>query len=134
MRGRPLPRAKAALYMDKARSFAATARNAHDAARWDPAVSAAAHAAINACDAACVRFLELRSRGPSHDEAIELLESIEAVDADDRARVARNLQSLLQLKHVAEYADRSVRPEEAAAAMKAMERLLDAVEGWAATW
>lgn len=134
MRGRETPKAKAKVYLGKAEEFAAAARDDQAQERFDAAVSAAAHATINAADAACVWYLERRSAGASHDEALDLVREIDDVTADERDRVARNLQALLDLKHKAEYADRTCTPAEAARATKAMERALGQVQAWAESW
>lgn len=134
MRGRETPKAKARIYLGKAEEFAEAARDNQDEERFDAAVSAAAHATINAADAACVRYLQVRSAGPSHDEALDLIRRIDDVPADERDRLMRNLQVLLDLKHKAEYADRTCTPAEAARAVKAMERGVGVVQEWAERW
>lgn len=134
MRGRDVPRAKAKVYLGKAEEFAEAARDSRDEERFDAAVSAAAHATINAADATCVWYLQVRSAGPSHDEAIDLIQRIDDIPADERDRLMRNLQALLDLKHKAEYADRTCTPAEAARAVKAMDRALGQVQAWAEGW
>lgn len=134
MRGKPTDRARARSYLALARQFAESARDDHGKQRWDAAVSAAAHAVISATDAVCVWYLKRRSRGPSHEEALNLVRDVGEVDAEERSRLVRNVQDLLDLKHKAEYEGRPCRKRDGDRALKALERALETVETWAESW
>lgn len=124
MRNRGLDPAKAAVYWAKAERFAAAARDAQSASRWDPAVSAAVHAGINAFDALCVRRLSRRAATERHDEAVHLLDEIRMLTTPDRESIARHFKSLLAAKHLEEYEDRLCDEREAKNAVTQMDRLL----------
>lgn len=73
--------------------------DASDNATPSVAASLAVLAAIAASDAACCSRLGVRTRGPSHAEAVELLGTVEPRGAD----MAKDLQRLLNRKDDSQY-------------------------------
>lgn len=128
MKTRDLPPGRAAVYLQKARRFRAAAEACLAQGQWDPAVSAAVHAGINAVDAACVRSLGRRSSGPQHEEAGGLLARIESIPAGQRNRLVRHSEILVAMKHRAEYEDRLCDEADAKRAVGEMRKLLGGIE------
>lgn len=115
------------MYAEKARRYEAAARSAFEQANWDPAVSAAVHAVINAVDAACVQALGKRAAADDHEAAVELLLQVPTLTADARRQAAKHFKALLALKHAAEYEDRLCEEAEARRALQSLERGLAAL-------
>lgn len=108
--------------MEKARRYEAAARSAYAGGNWDPAVSAAVHAAINAVDAACILGLGERAAADDHEAAVDLLLQLADIDAAGRGQAAKHFKGLLALKHAAEYEDRLCTEPEARRALQSMDQ------------
>ncbi len=63
-------------YLSKAREFLEGAGMLLEYGNWSASVVLSVHAVISACDAVCVRFLQLRHGGADYMQAIELLNSL----------------------------------------------------------
>lgn len=126
--------AKAPLYLEKGRRYAAAAKMACEEGWWDPAVSAAVHAAINMADAACVRYHHTRSTGANHHEVIKLLDELRGPPPGEIKRLTRHLGFLIGMKTLAEYEDRLLTEVQGKQAITAMQRAVKIVEQWATQW
>lgn len=130
------PRHHARLFWQKAGRFAAAARRDFAAGDWDPAVSAAIHAAINVADTICVHYLGERNAG-EHGDVLALLRTVSELDAGLRERLGRHIEALLDMKNMAEYEARGADRDEASSALRHMDRTLAAADaladksGWA---
>lgn len=123
MTTRTTEKAKWRVFLAKAEDFLDVARQALEAERWDPSVSAAIHAGRLACDVATVGSIGKRNTG-QHDEIDGLLaqaSSALAVRVDDSAR---RISRLLHVKNVAEYEARRLARQDAEAALKDATRLV----------
>ena len=127
MKTRGLPPEKARIYEEKSRRYEAAARSAHGEGNWDPAVSAAVHAVINAVDAVCIASLGERAAADDHEAAVELLLKVPTLAAEKRTQAAKHFKALLALKHAAEYEDRLCDEKEAKRALQSLERALGAL-------
>lgn len=125
---------KAKVYLEKSRRFATAARWALEAEQWDPAASAAVHAAINAADAANIHYLGEHSRSHAHRDTVAMVQEIEGPGSDEVQRLAKHLERLLSMKNLAEYEDKLLGKRDAVQAVTAMERARDIVERWAQEW
>lgn len=130
MKTRPLPPEKARIYWEKAERFSHSARAALEARHWDPAVSAAVHAGINALDALCIARLGRRSASDAHDDAVDLLDEMSTLPAPARDEIAKHVRALLAVKHLAEYASRLCEESDARQALKHAERVLVRIREW----
>lgn len=115
------------MYATKARRYEAAAKSAYEQGNWDPAVSAAVHAAINAVDAVCVLSLGARAAADDHEAVVELLLRVSTLDPGQRNQAAKHFKALLALKHAAEYEDRLCGEAEARRALQSLERALAAL-------
>ena len=128
MKGRALGPEKVRVYWEKSQRFAASAHAAARAGHWDPAVSAAVHAAINGVDALSIARLGRRSSSDSHADAVDLLDAMESDPAATRAEIAKHFRALLAVKHLAEYEARLCDANDGNRAVRHMDRALDQVE------
>jgi hypothetical protein len=127
LRTRGLPSEKARVYAEKARRYEAAAHAAYEGGNWDPAVSAAVHAVINAVDAACVSALGHRAAADDHEAAVGLLLQVSTLEPAKRGLAAKHFKALLALKHAAEYEDRLCEESEARRALQSLGRALAAL-------
>lgn len=112
------------IYWEKSQRFAGSARAATEAGQWDPAVSAAVHAAINGLDALSIARLGRRSSSDSHEDAVDLLDEMKSDPAAVRVEIAKHFRALVEVKHLAEYEARLCEANDGHQAMKHMERAL----------
>ena len=92
----------------------------------DPALVLAVQAAIAACDAFTIRFLELCSSSQRHFDALELFDRVTPVPGTREARV--HLVRLLEEKANIEYSGRPVRGDESERLAKHARRFVEFVE------
>ncbi|MBI4393195.1 MAG: HEPN domain-containing protein [Euryarchaeota archaeon] len=128
LKTRELDRARSGIYLTKAKRFQRAAESAHAAGDWDPTVSAAVHAVINALDSLCVKRLGKRAASENHDDLLDLFETIDGVSSRDRDAIAKQTGNLLATKHAAEYEDRLCDEQESARALDCMHRAMDKIE------
>lgn len=128
-RRRTETRSKAPVYWRKAHRFARAAHQNAEAQEWDPALSNAIHALINAADAFCVHYRGERSAGDAHEDALDLLAGLDELDAAARQGLGRHLGALLSRKNLAQYEGRLVEGREVQDALKHLDRGLDPVRG-----
>lgn len=121
LRTENVARARAGVYLRKAQEFLAAMRAARQAGQWNAVGLTAVHAVISGADAVTVRFLELRSRGPGHEEAVELLRRLPVAGVED---AARTFLEVVRAKGLVEYEDRLFAEDEALATGKKAERFL----------
>jgi hypothetical protein len=111
-------RAVAATKLAKARDFYLMATIAQDGQLWDPAVSLAVSAAVNASDALCVLVLGDYPRGRDHGEAVRILRRA----GFDQA--SSSLAKILALKDKAQYSAARCTESDGDNALKRAERLI----------
>lgn len=128
MKDRPFAPEKVRVYWEKSQRFAASARAAAEAGLWDPAVSAAVHAAINAIDALSMARLGRRSSSDSHEDAVDLLDEMKSDPEPTRADIAKHFRALLMVKHLAEYEARLCEANDGRQAIKHVDRALAQIE------
>ena len=118
---RTTAKAKYANYVRKSDQFARAAADAQARGDWDAAVSNAVHAAIAMADALAVFYAGHRSAAQSHQETLEVLFGL-ALDRTDLERNSAHLSRLLGVKTAAEYEERLLEGNDAARALKHMDR------------
>ncbi len=109
-------------YVAKADEFLRAAEESFRRGDYDACVSAAIHSGINLADALSAFYLQMRSAGESHGDALALLRRVPLPPAE-REQVVRHLSAFLDVKNAAEYEDRLLRAREAEDALKHLERL-----------
>ena len=109
-------------YLAKSSEFLRAAQDSLRRGDHDACVSAAIHSGINLADALAAFYLQMRSAGEGHEDALALVRRV-PLPAAESERILRHLSALLDVKNAAEYEDRLLRAREAEAAMKHLERL-----------
>ena len=115
------------IYLSKAREFLDGARRLLENEDWNSSAVLSIHAVISACDAICVRFMQLRHSGADHMQAVELLNSLPLERAEIESKV-KQARRVISFKNAAEYEDRLIRQNEAQEMFKDAERLVEWVE------
>lgn len=82
---------------------------------------------INACDAICSRFLQLRHSGADHTHAVELLNSLPFKKEELDAKV-KQARRVISMKNAAEYEDRLIDEDEAKEMFRDTKRILEWVD------
>ena len=106
----------------KAQEFLRAAEDSLRRGDYDACVSAAIHSGINLADALATFYLQMRSAGESHEDALALVRRV-PLPPTECEQIVHQLSSLLDVKNAAEYEARLLRAKEAEAAMKHLERL-----------
>lgn len=120
-------RAQARVHLQKAQEFLNSARASLEAGKADAAELEAIHSAIRAAEAVTAALAGVRSSGPDHSRAVDLLK--EVGPSGEVASRARQLEQLLSKKNLVECEARRTRASEAAEAVKRAKRLT----AWAET-
>lgn len=121
---RTVARVQAANYLRKAEDHLAVAIEAVAAERWSTAVLLSVHAAISATDAACVASAGIRSVSQTHMDQVRLVRQLFAGD-EEAKKASDHLSALLDRKNTAEYEARQFQRNDADAALKHAERLVN---------
>lgn len=129
-RTRPVSRAEASAYLDKAKEFESAMVESYRAGRWNAAGLAGIHAAISATDAVLGRLAGQRSAGEDHLMVLDFLKAklsarVEKAPLDEQAR---RLSRVLGLKNLVEYESRSFTQADCASLVKDVSRYLDWVK------
>ena len=90
------------------------------------AVSNAVLAGIAAADAICCNELRMRSSGPNHGDAIDLLASVPHIGR----QAADNLWDMLNIKHKAQYTNQHPTLSETKRVIRAMTALMATAESY----
>jgi HEPN domain-containing protein len=130
LKTRPVDRGRYRIYLEKAERFLRIADVAVDRGEWDPALSAAIHAAISAVDAVCVQRLAARSAEENHEDATNLLRTASDLPASDLATLSKQFELLVGMKTLAEYEDRLVTGQDAKEGHKLASRIVAKVRAW----
>lgn len=125
-------RARAFLYLTKARQHLQAAGESLANGRWDSAALLSVHAGINAADAACIERAEVRAGGRSHADAAKLIRQLFTGD-EAAANASDQLAWLVDRKHTIEYEARRAAAADAEAAYTRAERVLRWAEAVLAT-
>lgn len=118
---RSVSRGESRPYLAKAEEFAANARAALLAKRWNSAGLDAIHAGISAADAAMIASAGVRSVSKDHGAAVGLLRRMVP---EAGATQERQLTGLLGMKNAVEYEQRLVTEAEARALAEHADRLV----------
>jgi HEPN domain-containing protein len=108
----------------KAAQFLEVADVALSCHLYDPCVSLAVSAAINASDALCIQILGDYSRGENHESAMDFLRRC----GQPGQAVSRQLAPILQLKNIAQYSTKSCTQRDADNAYRRAKKIYDTVE------
>jgi HEPN domain-containing protein len=95
--------------------------------KWSASAVLSVHAVISACDAVCIRFLQLRHGGADHMQAVELLNSLplERYEIELKIKQARRI---ISLKNAAEYEDKLIKQSDAQEMNRDAERVVEWAE------
>lgn len=91
------------------------------------AYSSAIFALIHACDALCLHYLGHRSSGQDHRDATSLFGTIAEIPTQTRNTFLRHLDGLLDVKSRVQYSGDEFGQQDAADAVKHVERALAAI-------
>jgi HEPN domain-containing protein len=113
-------------YLSKAREFFEGASMLLEHRKWSASAVLSVHAVISACDAVCIRFLQLRHGGADHMQAVELLNSLlERSEIELKIKQARRV---ISLKNAAEYEDKLIKQSDAQEMNRDAERVVEWAE------
>lgn len=112
------------IYLNKAMEFLDGAKVLAEKGSWNPSAVLSVHAVISACDAICARFLQLRSSGAVHLQAIELLNSL-PIDRGEIEAKLKQARRVISMKNAAEYEDRLIKQDEAQEMFRDAERIVE---------
>lgn len=125
MRSERLPKAKAHVYLGKAREFADAMDRAASEGHWNAVGLNAVHTVISAMDALTTFYLGQRSRSPNHGDVLTLAAQI---DVDGIRPRIQQAERVLDAKNQVEYEARGTEADEAEAMQKRAARFLAWVE------
>lgn len=114
-------------YLSKAREFLEGAGMLLENGKWSASAVLSVHAVISACDAVCVRFLQLRHGGADHMQAIELLNSLPLERSEIELKL-KQARRVISLKNAAEYEDKLIKQSDAQEMHRDAERVVEWAE------
>ncbi len=115
------------IYLNKAREFLEGAGMLLEKGKWSASAVLSVHAVISACDAVCVRFLQLRHGGADHMQAIELLNSLPLERSEIELKI-KQARRVISLKNAAEYEDKLIKQSDAQEMIRDAERVVEWAE------
>ena len=107
------------IFLDKAKDFYDSMRNAREAGKWTAVGLNAVHCAISCCDALLVFHLGIRSIGEDHMHVADLLTR---APLNDVSNEISTLKRIIAKKNVIAYENREFRQAEARDILKLTER------------
>ena len=100
IRTQKIPKERYSTYLSKARDFYDAMKNAEEEENWNAAALSAIHCIISSNDALTTFFLELRSVGQKHEDALQLLKQTKLPGVEEKAK---QFLDVLSLKNLVEY-------------------------------
>ena len=112
-------------FMEKSEQFISSAREMHEAGRFNVSASNSVHACISAADALCVWYLGKRSAGEKHADAVNLVKS--AKNSEEFTANAAKFSRVLSVKSLAEYDVRMAGKKDSESALINAEKFVEFV-------